>query len=151
MQTILPPITRSQSPTPRENPAPSISHGHPHGSESDHYTFHNVCMTSHIIQLLSSCLTVVLALKSAAQVIYTFLLPPFQPHLHIPKTFTTRKGALLLFSEDFANKHHASRKRLKRLHHSAEGPAIHTVDDLARSILAYGATKVSVHLRKVRL
>ena len=68
----------------------------------------------------------------------------FQGHseVYLPKTFTTRKGALLLFSEDFANKQRQSYSDDQ--HEESEGPELHTVADLAKSILAYGASKVSV-------
>ena len=61
--------------------------------------------------------------------------------LQLPKTFTTRKGALLLFSEDFALKaQQTERAQLARDGHanSLDDLNLKTVDDLARSILAYG-------------
>ncbi|XP_070186843.1 uncharacterized protein KIAA2012-like [Littorina saxatilis] len=81
----------------------------------------------------------------------------------LPKTFTTRKGALLLFSEDMANKtnvldyHH--HHRTGRRHHplnSSFSPhssyvedetdiVLKTVDDLAKSILEYGGTAKKTH------
>ena len=78
--------------------------------------------------------------------------------VHLPKTFTTRKGALLLFSEDMAgrSKHptdHPHHRRRHKVHHShsdqdivattqadsADNQDLKTVDDLAKSILAYGS------------
>jgi hypothetical protein len=68
----------------------------------------------------------------------------------MPKTFTTRKGALLLFSEDMAHRkkhtHHHVRKsqlgfddRASELSKSADEIDLRTVDDLAKSILSFGA------------
>lgn len=70
----------------------------------------------------------------------------------IPKTFTTRKGALLLFSEDMAQKHKdGTLKRRSHRHHRSvdekillgsqidETGDLRTVDDLAKSILLYGS------------
>lgn len=69
----------------------------------------------------------------------------------MPKTFTTRKGALLLFSEDMAHRkrhshHHHIRKshmdfddRESQLSKSADEIDLRTVDDLAKSILSFGA------------
>lgn len=68
----------------------------------------------------------------------------------MPKTFTTRKGALLLFSEDMAHRqrhtHHHIRKshmsfddRESELSKSADEIDLRTVDDLAKSILSFGA------------
>ncbi|XP_053386729.1 uncharacterized protein LOC123538660 isoform X25 [Mercenaria mercenaria] len=102
-----------------------------------------------------------------------FFLPPLQPRyhgftsepsqlssrysskdaVHLPKTFTTRKGALLLFSEDMAHrtkaveakKHrhqgfHSDRDiTLSSLEESSTDRDLKTVDDLAKSILAYGS------------
>ncbi|KAK3082961.1 hypothetical protein FSP39_010092 [Pinctada imbricata] len=74
---------------------------------------------------------------------------------HIPKTFTTRKGALLLYSEDLAQRtrptHHDRRshfhhdhshhldERASHLSRSADEIDLRTVDDLAKSILSYGS------------
>ncbi|XP_052234781.1 uncharacterized protein LOC127847142 isoform X2 [Dreissena polymorpha] len=75
--------------------------------------------------------------------------------VHLPKTFTTRKGALLLFSEDMAHrtkkpKHHEKHKSIgfypdqdvtestETLPSSADHD-LKTVDDLAKSILSYGS------------
>lgn len=60
----------------------------------------------------------------------------------IPKTYSTRKGALLLFSEDLAQKHSNARRRKNhggRLSQSVDGNHLKTVEDLAKSILAYGS------------
>lgn len=71
--------------------------------------------------------------------------------INMPKTFTTRKGALLLFSEDMAHRkrhshHHHIRKshmdfddRESQLSKSADEIDLRTVDDLAKSILSFGA------------
>ncbi|XP_078324773.1 uncharacterized protein LOC111122773 isoform X6 [Crassostrea virginica] len=70
--------------------------------------------------------------------------------INMPKTFTTRKGALLLFSEDMAHRqrhtHHHIRKshmsfddRESELSKSADEIDLRTVDDLAKSILSFGA------------
>ncbi|XP_076446001.1 uncharacterized protein LOC143283663 isoform X2 [Babylonia areolata] len=105
-----------------------------------------------------------------------YYLPPIQPSYHfaetsprnsmrsardgaeipLPKTFTTRKGALLLFSEDMAlktNEKEQLKKRARR-HHPFQSASLgeqgglnedetamvmKTVDDLAKSILQYGA------------
>ena len=68
----------------------------------------------------------------------------------IPKTFSTRKGALLLFSEDQAhksNEQHSFKKGHRRpqltedsleLSKSADDLELKTVDDLAKSILSFG-------------
>lgn len=50
----------------------------------------------------------------------------------LPKTFTTRKGALILFSEDLAEKN-----KKKEENHSIE-EILHTVEDLGNAILSYG-------------
>ena len=65
----------------------------------------------------------------------------------LPKTFITRRGALLLFSEDMAYKFsHQARKHYKRKKRQTLAQSlddlettIKTVDDLSKSILAYGA------------
>ena len=99
-----------------------------------------------------------------------FYLPPIQPKygysdlsqissrysskekVYLPKTFTTRKGALLLFSEDQAHKTRHNEPKRHRAHgfHEEGTPEdsvlsdssldrdLRTVDDLARSILSYG-------------
>nr|XP_034301534.1 titin homolog isoform X7 [Crassostrea gigas] len=71
--------------------------------------------------------------------------------INMPKTFTTRKGALLLFSEDMAHRkrhshHHHIHKshmdfddRESQLSKSADEIDLRTVDDLAKSILSFGA------------
>ena len=68
----------------------------------------------------------------------------------LPKTFSTRKGALLLFSEDQAhksNEQHSFKKGHRRtqltedsleLSKSADDLELKTVDDLAKSILSFG-------------
>ncbi|WAR10459.1 K2012-like protein [Mya arenaria] len=74
--------------------------------------------------------------------------------VHLPKTFTTRKGALLLFSEDMANRtrptEHHKKHRALGFHSNQdvtdstnpitmpEEHDLKTVDDLAKSILSYG-------------
>ena len=63
--------------------------------------------------------------------------------VYLPKTFTTRKGALLLFSEDFANKQLSGGQHQLENKQDGNLPELRTVDDLAKSILAYGASKVS--------
>ena len=63
----------------------------------------------------------------------------------LPKTFTTRKGALLLFSEEFAHKNQEEDE--KELHHHRQHDVLEdldqydlkTVDDFAKSIMAYGS------------
>ncbi|XP_041374686.1 uncharacterized protein KIAA2012 homolog [Gigantopelta aegis] len=55
--------------------------------------------------------------------------------IHLPKTFTTRKGALLLFSEDFALRD----KEREAAQKDGTSLSIHTVEDLAKSILSYGS------------
>ncbi|XP_052080451.1 titin homolog isoform X5 [Mytilus californianus] len=76
----------------------------------------------------------------------------FKSSQEIPKTFTTRKGALLLYSEDQAHKvqssHHDFKKAGHRRPHpteetlelskSADELELKTVDDLAKSILSFG-------------
>ena len=64
--------------------------------------------------------------------------------IQLPKTFITRKGALLLFSEDFASKRLASqegqrRRRPQQLAHSVDDTDFRTVNDFASSILNYGS------------
>ena len=61
----------------------------------------------------------------------------------LPKTFTTRKGALLLFSEDFALRDKERETTQK------DGPAvsINTVEDLARSILSYGSQVTDLNFK----
>lgn len=75
--------------------------------------------------------------------------------VHLPKTFTTRKGALLLFSEDMAHRTKAlesKRNKSTAGYHSSQEYTVSsmtamssddrdlkTVDDLAKSILAYGS------------
>ncbi|KAK2153550.1 hypothetical protein LSH36_293g02039 [Paralvinella palmiformis] len=75
--------------------------------------------------------------------------------LSLPKTFITRKGALLLFSEDFAQKS-------KGLQHDVDANKsgvtsafgaldLHTVEDLTKSILSYGGTSgkdINLHFVK---
>lgn len=66
-------------------------------------------------------------------------------YAHVPKTFTTRKGALLLFSEDLATKT-TPRNRDRKRHlvtHSMDDFDLRTVDDLAKSILSYGKVIVT--------
>ncbi|XP_067685707.1 uncharacterized protein KIAA2012-like [Haliotis asinina] len=63
--------------------------------------------------------------------------------IHLPKTFTTRKGALLLFSEDLAlrdsEREQTEHQQTKPVSKSTDGPLdLRTVDDLAKSILSYG-------------
>ena len=65
-------------------------------------------------------------------------------NIALPKTFTTRKGALLLFSEEFANKTQES--NTKEHHHGQEHVLdsldhvdLKTVDDFAKCVLAYGS------------
>ncbi|KAL3855495.1 hypothetical protein ACJMK2_014703 [Sinanodonta woodiana] len=69
--------------------------------------------------------------------------------IYLPKTFTTRKGALLLFSEDLAHRtrqadfkrhshHKGSEQDSTDLSESAEDNDIKTVEDLTKSILSYG-------------
>ncbi|XP_064598097.1 uncharacterized protein KIAA2012 homolog [Liolophura sinensis] len=62
-------------------------------------------------------------------------------YVHVPKTFTTRKGALLLFSEDLATKTTPRNMQDRKQHlvtHSMDDFDLRTVDDLAKSILSYG-------------
>ncbi|XP_048237995.1 titin homolog isoform X2 [Haliotis rufescens] len=63
--------------------------------------------------------------------------------IHLPKTFTTRKGALLLFSEDLAlrdsERDQTEQQQTKPVSKSTDGALdLRTVDDLAKSILSYG-------------
>ncbi|ESP00764.1 hypothetical protein LOTGIDRAFT_238518 [Lottia gigantea] len=62
--------------------------------------------------------------------------------LELPKTFTTRRGALLLFSEDFAIRNESCANHHKSIvSHSLDDVGsvdLKTVDDLAKSILSYG-------------
>ncbi|XP_071103771.1 uncharacterized protein KIAA2012 homolog [Haliotis cracherodii] len=63
--------------------------------------------------------------------------------IHLPKTFTTRKGALLLFSEDLAlrdsERDQTEQQQTKPVSKSTDGTLdLRTVDDLAKSILSYG-------------
>ena len=75
-------------------------------------------------------------------------------HAYLPKTFTTRKGALLLFSEDMASKtkqegtsykknksydFQSKDRTLSTITTSSLDHDLKTVDDLAKSILAYGS------------
>ena len=69
--------------------------------------------------------------------------------VYLPKTFTTRKGALLLFSEDFANKQLSGGQHQLENKQDGNLPELRTVDDLAKSILAYGASKVSAAISAV--
>ena len=60
----------------------------------------------------------------------------------MPKTFITRKGALLLFSEDLAIRMEQEEKAKRRGNKAAlsnEDLGLKTVDDLAKSILCYGS------------
>ena len=99
-----------------------------------------------------------------------FYLPPIQPKygysdlsqvssrysskekVYLPKTFTTRKGALLLFSEDMAHRTRQTEAKRHRHTYREEGSPedstlsdssidrdLKTVDDLARCILSYGS------------
>ncbi|XP_059152342.1 microtubule-associated protein futsch-like [Physella acuta] len=79
----------------------------------------------------------------------------------VPKTFTTRKGALLLFSEDMAQRNSDGQNRRRTFassHDQVSGSldtqmTIRTVDDLAKSILKYGAqdnVNGKVYLKFVR-
>ncbi|XP_069107555.1 uncharacterized protein [Argopecten irradians] len=79
----------------------------------------------------------------------TFSRRSHKPEIPIPKTFTTRKGALLLFSEDLAQKNPVMPMVRRHNYHSLdetkfssltpdENGDLKTVDDLAKSILLYG-------------
>ncbi|XP_074155123.1 uncharacterized protein KIAA2012 homolog [Sminthopsis crassicaudata] len=62
----------------------------------------------------------------------------------LPKTYSTRKGALILYSEDFAEpswKQEEKKKgpRLYRHQKKRSGFALHTLKDLTAAILAYGS------------
>ncbi len=64
-----------------------------------------------------------------------------EQEISLPKTFTTRKGALLLFSEDFAAKLYAEGKRRQRFSSSAgDLSQLRTMGDLTQSILSYGSS-----------
>ena len=79
--------------------------------------------------------------------------PGPKEHVYLPKTFTTRKGALLLFSEDMAHKTkqevaykkhrtldiQSKDRTLSTMTASSLDHDLKTVDDLAKSILAYGS------------
>lgn len=79
--------------------------------------------------------------------------PAREAEIPLPKTFTTRKGALLLFSEDMALKtQERHEKHARRRHHPMHSSftthssvedetamVLKTVDDLAKSILRYGS------------
>ncbi|XP_021368961.1 titin homolog [Mizuhopecten yessoensis] len=79
----------------------------------------------------------------------TFSRRSHKPNIPIPKTFTTRKGALLLFSEDLAHKnpvpvvrrhnyHSLDETKFSSITPGDEDGDLKTVDDLAKSILLYG-------------
>ncbi|CAD5125986.1 DgyrCDS14166, partial [Dimorphilus gyrociliatus] len=60
----------------------------------------------------------------------------------LPKTFTTRKGALILFSEDLAEKN-----KKKEDESASIEEILHTVEDLGRAILSYGGKGSPVNLK----
>jgi hypothetical protein len=67
-------------------------------------------------------------------------------NLFLPKTFSTRKGALILYSEGLAVSAWTPRDR-KRGPRKKQDLGLHTLRDLKEAILAYGRRKVS--LRKM--
>jgi hypothetical protein len=68
--------------------------------------------------------------------------------LYVPKTFTTRKGALLLFSEDYAMKHRQTHEEVTTKQ-PPEAVDLRTVEDLTKSILKYGSRSKQVRERRV--
>ncbi|XP_064647125.1 titin homolog isoform X3 [Lineus longissimus] len=61
---------------------------------------------------------------------------------HLPKTFTTRKGALLLFSEDMAQKRRKNKAYTgtqSKMSTSLDDLDLNTVEDFAKKILSYGS------------
>ncbi|XP_060224403.1 uncharacterized protein KIAA2012 homolog [Meriones unguiculatus] len=60
--------------------------------------------------------------------------------LFLPKTFSTRKGALILYSEGLAVSAWAPRER-RRSHRKRRDLELHTLHDLREAILAYGRRK----------
>lgn len=70
--------------------------------------------------------------------------------LYLPKTYSTKTGALVLYSEDLAEPSWKQRgwKRGQQGHrHRREKLQIelHTLQDLTRAILAYGGRQVRAH------
>lgn len=61
--------------------------------------------------------------------------------LFLPKTFSTRKGALILYSEGLAVSAWTPRER-RRGHGKRRDLELHTLHDLKEAILAYGRRKV---------
>ncbi|ELU01044.1 hypothetical protein CAPTEDRAFT_219271 [Capitella teleta] len=61
--------------------------------------------------------------------------------LHVPKTFTTRKGALLLFSEDYALKNRFHETDSEQEEKTSQNKDLRTVEDLTNSILKYGSRR----------
>ncbi len=59
--------------------------------------------------------------------------------VQLPKTFTTRKGALLLFSEDFMESHEDGDGVDGDGQQSGEKADFRTVENFAKSILSYGS------------
>ena len=66
--------------------------------------------------------------------------------LFLPKTFSTRKGALILYSEGLAASAWTPREK-KRGSRKKQDLGLHTLQDLKEAILAYGRRKVG--LRKI--
>lgn len=67
--------------------------------------------------------------------------------LYLPKTYSTRTGALVLYSEDLAEpswKQRGGRKGPQGHRHRRKKLQIelHTLQDLTRAILAYGGNQV---------
>lgn len=67
--------------------------------------------------------------------------------LFLPKTFSTRKGALILYSEGLAIPAWTPRERRKDVsrptgHRERLALELHTLQDLQEAILAYGRTQV---------
>uniref|UniRef100_A0A0B7AKS0 Uncharacterized protein n=1 Tax=Arion vulgaris TaxID=1028688 RepID=A0A0B7AKS0_9EUPU len=59
--------------------------------------------------------------------------------LRVPKTYSTRKGALLLFSEDLAQKYAVADLEASETVTNKHKVYLRTVEDLANSILKYGS------------
>lgn len=89
--------------------------------------------------------------------------PRIKSEVPIPKTFTTRKGALLLYSEDMAQKRyhqHTIRRHRRPVHflddasstssQSDDENDLRTVDDLAKSILSYGS-QVGIQISRCKM
>lgn len=63
--------------------------------------------------------------------------------LFLPKTFSTRKGALILYSEGLAVSAWTPKER-RRGHRKKPDLELHTLQDLKEAILAYGRRQVGL-------